>query len=524
MRRSLLTAALLASTALTPTRSHAGPVIPFIGGLINAFGIGVVAPAIGSAGWGAFVAGAGAGSWLVGAAGTFLGRTLLSIGLSAIAQKLQGRPRIPSPSERLVNFAQPLAPMETAVGTVRKGGPYAITAFRNGRRHYGVILASHPVEAVVQWYLDTRAVSVAENGEVESGPYYTGGGSPALDASAVSLRLHRGLPDQIADAQFVAGIPEWTPAHDMAGLAYVAAHAKRVSDGRFTEVYGISPPTGPTIAPAFRAANTIYDPRTDTHGWTDNAALVWAWITTERLGGSVHWPHVAAEADVCDELVQDRNGAWVKRWTLNGVFDDTTDYEDLRAQVIGACDGYMYERPDGSLGMLVGRWEEPEVTLTEDDFYRLSIQEDDWGVNPPTEFVAQYVEPDYDWLEANSAAWVVDDTGQRVRTPVQIMWCDHHNRAIRCLKRIAAVSRPKLKFSGEIGLIGYALLGDMERPAHRRVRIQAHGWDFVAEIGEIRRGDSIARLIVSGVSTTAADHAFDAGAEEVAPARAWRGR
>src|SRR5690606_9030759 len=127
---------------------------------------------------------------------------------------------------------------------------------------------------------------------------------------------HTGHPEQEADPVLVDSIPEWTAAHDMRGLAYVAAYAKRPRDRDFSDIYGTSPVVGPTIAPAFRAADTIYDPRSDSHGWTDNAALIWAWITTERLGGQVDWAEVAAEADVCDQLVQNRSGSFQKRWTL----------------------------------------------------------------------------------------------------------------------------------------------------------------------------------------------------------------
>ena len=505
MRHKLRLAAFLLTTALTPLRAEAGPALPFLSGMLNAFGISAMAPALGTAAFGSWTAGITAGSWL---ATSVIGQMFLSLGLSAIAQKLQGKPKVQSPSERLVNFAQPVAAMESVFGTVRKGGPMALTTFRDKRRHYAVILAAHPIDAVVQWYLDARPVTVAANGEVETAPYYRQDGTPSLDSSAMSLRLHKGEPGQVADAQFVSGIPEWTEAHDMAGLAYVAAHAKRVKDSDFSEVYGSSPPTGPVIAPVIRGASTIYDPRNETTGWTDNAALVWAWLTTTRLGGTVDWSHVAAEADVCDQLIQDRNGNWVKRWTLSGVFDDATDYEDLRAQVIAACDGIMFERPDGSVGLTVGRWVEPDIVLTEDDFYRLSIVEDDWGVSPPTEFVAQYVEPAHDWLEAASAAWVADPTGPRVRSTPVLTLINHHNQAMRALKAIAAVSRPRYRVTAEIGAIGYKLV---ER---RTVQIRAHGWDFPLEIGAIRRGDNIARLILEGTSTSEDRHSFNSALEE----------
>lgn len=494
MRRKLSVLALLATTALTPAPAQAGPILPFITGLGASIGIGGTTAAVTVALSGAAQLGFAVGSFFFG---TALGQLALSIGLSAISASLS-KPNIPSPSDRLVNFAQSVAPMEIAVGRVRKGGPYGVTAFQGGKRHYGVMLAAHEIDGVEAWYIDDRLVEV-EDGLVTTSPY---------DSSAVSLRPYLGAAGQTADAEMVAAIPEWTAAHDMAGLAYVAAWAARVKDSRYSEVYGNSAPTGPVITPAIRGA-IVYDPRTDSWGYSNNAALVLAWVTTERLGQSVYWDEVATEADASDVLVTNRQGNQQRKWTINAAFSDDTDYETLRAQIIAACDGYMFERPDGTLGFKVGRWVEPTITLTEDDFFSLSISVDDWGQAPPTEFVAQYVEPDFDWREAQSATLVVDADAVPVRQEPKLYFVDSHNQACRILKRIAATTRPRYSLQGQIGAIGYELL-----EGHRFVRVLAHGFDFVCDVGKLSRDDSAITFKIQGVSATAADFAFDAGTEE----------
>lgn len=495
MRRSLRILALLATTALTPAPAQAGPIPLFLQGLGAALGIGGTNAAVAIALSGAASAGFAVGTFLFG---TAIGQLVLSIGLSAIASALTPKPNIPSPSDRLVNFAQDVAPMEVAVGRVRKGGPYGVTTFTDGRRHYTVLLAAHEIDGVEAWYIDDRLVEVSA-GLVTTTPY---------DSSAVSLRPHLGAAGQAADPELVAGIPEWTSAHDMAGLAYVAAWAKRVEDSRFSDVYGNSAPTGPVITPVLRGAK-VYDPRLDTSVYSTNAALVWAWITTERLGQSVDWDDVAAEADACDVLVTNRQGNQQRKWTLNGTFTDNTDYETLRAQIIAACDGYMWERPDGSLGLRVGRWMEPTITLTEDDLLSLSVGVEDWGQAPVTEFVAKYVEPDFDWREAQSATLVVDPEAVPVRQEPALYFVDSHNQACRVLKRIATTTRPKYSVRAQIGPIGYELLD-----GHRFVRILAHGFDFVCEIGRLSRGADVITFQIEGVSAEEADFAFDAGTEE----------
>lgn len=497
----IFAAALLGTTALTPVPAAAGPVLPFVQGIGAVLGLGVTAPAIGSAAFSAFLSGTAFASAITG---SWIGQTLLSIGLSAVAQSLAPRPNVTSPSERLVNFAAPATPTDWVFGRVRKGGPYIATTFIEDRRHYAIGLAGHRIDGVEAWYLDQRPVVVDEDGEVTSAPYWKDG------KSAVNLRFYDGAPGQAADPDFVSMIPEWTTAHDMAGLSYIAAWARRVGDGRFHKVYGNSPQTGPSITAVIRGA-LVYDPRTDETVWANNAALVWAWITTERLGGTVDWDHVAAQADICDTVVLDRNGTELPKWTLNGTFSDTTDYETLRAQIIAACDGYVFERPDGSLGLIVGGYTEPEITLTEAAFYSVTISENDWGPSPPSEYVGRYVNPLRDWNEGVTGVWVADLDAEVNRREVPLYFADNHNQAIRCLKRIASASRPQFTLTGEIGLIGYELA------AHRFVRITVHGYDFVAEIGRLGRGESLATVRIEAVSVTEADFEFNAATEEPAP-------
>lgn len=496
-------ALLLCTTALTPvaTPAQAGPVTAFFSGLIASIGATATTAAVAQALGGATLLGFTTGSFLFG---TFLGQLVLTLGLSAIAQALTPRPNIPSPSDRLVNFAQPVSPMEWAFGLVRKGGPYALTSFQGDRRHYAVILCAHSIDGLEQWYLDQRPVETASNGDVETSPY----------DGALNLRLRPGQPGQVADPILVSAIPEWTSAHDMAGLAYVAAFAKRVKDKDFADVYGNSPATGPTIAPAFRAADTIYDPRTDSYGWSNNAALVFAWIVENVLRGEVDWTEIAEEADHADLLVQNRSGGFQRKWTLNGVFDDRTEIAEIFKQVIAGCDAYVYERPDGTLGFKVGRYIEPTITLTEHDFYSLQISERAWGPQPPTEWVARYVEPDYDWNEAVTGVWVEDEDAREVRRDPALYLVDSHNQAVRAIKRIARVERAQYSVQGELTAIGYELLGGESGRAHRFVRVQAYGFDFVMEIGRISRGDRLGALRVEGTSVRPEDFEFDAASEE----------
>jgi len=498
MRRSLLVIAFLGTTCLTPVQAQAAPAVAFIQGIVA--GLAGTAPLAGTgflATGTAFQLGATIAASAFGGALINIG---LSIGLSVIAQKLAPKPRLPTPTERLVNFAQPLTAMEWVFGQVRKGGPYAVTSFQGDRRHYGVILAAHQITAIDQWYIDNQPVEVA-SGVVTTAPF----------TNWIGLRPYLGAAGQVADATLVSAIPEWTSAHNMAGLAYVAAFARRVPDNQFSEVYGNSSQTGPVITPVIRGV-PVYDPRTETTGYSNNAALVWAWVIENRLGaGTVDWAKVAIEADAADVFVTNRTGGTQRKWTLNGTFSDDTDYETLVQQIILACDGYAYEKPDGTVGFYVGRYIAPTITLTDDDFYGVQISENDFGQDPATEFIAQYVEPANDWIEAASATLIADPDARINRQTVQILYTNNHNQAMRALKRIAKSNRAQFRITGSIGLIALDLLD------HRFVNVDVLGRQFVAEIGRITPGADDATFTIELSSVLPTDFDFIAATEEPAP-------
>lgn len=493
MRKGVLIAVFLGTTALTaanPTPAQAGPVTALIGAATSFF----------------TSVGAAVGFSAVGAAtfGTIATNLVVGIGLSAISSLLMPRPELPKPSARMVNYAQPITYQERVYGRVRKGGPFGFTGFKNKYRIYTAIIAAHSTQGPVEHWLDERKVEV--DPPTSTG---IGGGNVITDPPgiAVGIRPHTGQPGQAADYLLTSNFPEWTAAHDMAGLSYAALRAGRRTGGGFSDSY----PTGrePAYNPVWDGNDRIYDPRTATYGFTRNAALILAHELTEYLGREVDWDEVAAEADVCDGVVTNGDGGTQPRWRIDGTISDDMEFEDIRAQMMAACDGWIYERADGKVGFRVGRWIEPTITLTERDFLSLEISEgQDMGA--PNEFVVQYPEPQNDWREAPSGAWVHDTAGRRVRDEIAAYMVSSHNQAVRIAKRMARTKRAKYQIAGSLGLIGYELVG------HRFVRIEHAelGLSFTAEVGKLTlNGDRIS-FGLEAQSADVADFAFDAATEE----------
>lgn len=503
MRRKLLVAALMASTAMvTPTQAKALPVLGFVQGAASAiFGSAVLGGTVATTG---FLTGVSAGALGAGFLGTLGGRLLLSVGLSYLSQSLTPRPNIPEPSATLANFAQPVSYAVTVYGRARLGGPLGFTGFQNStdvvtgtagaKRHYSPIIAAHPCHQIVTHFLDEREVEIDGDGLVTTPPM----------AGYYRIRPFLGQSGQTADAELVNSFTEITSAHDFAGLTGAHIWAKRPAQNLFSEIY----PTGRQGAwtPVIDGKDTIYDPRTGSAGFTRNAGLIMADWIVNGLGQSVDWDEVEAEADASDVTVTNGDGGTQPKWRIDGRLSDDMEFEDQRAQMAAACDAWMYERADGKVGFKVGRYIEPTITLTEADFLSVEFTEGAWGRNAPTEVAAKYIEPANNWREAPSGAYVIDAGSRQVREEPQLFMVSSHNQAYRLNARIAKVKRPKYQFRGTLGMMGYFLRG------HRFIRVQALGIDEVFEVGELWRNEGGLSFDIAGNSVEAGD--FEPGADQ----------
>jgi hypothetical protein len=504
MRKLLLTTAV---ALFLPGAAHAGPVFAFVGGFLAS---------VGAAGVGAAITAAGA--WLTG---TFLGQLVLSVGLSALAQAFAPGPpklRVPSPSERMVNYAQPVSYMERGYGRVKKGGAICFTGYSKAdvttpggtddrnKRHYGVLIAAHSTEGPVEYYLDALMVEIDGDGFVTTPPLYRDDDIRREARRWVcKIRPYTGQAGQTTDALWADVFPEITADHNFAGLSYVALYAAAVADDHFARTY----PQGRewALSCVWDMSDDVYDPRDESTGWTDNAALI---IAAEALqfGKTVDSDEVADQADICDQIVSNADGGTQKRWTINGIFDDSQSWETVRSQLATACDAWFYERLDGKLGFKVGAWEEPTVTLTEADFLQVQVTDSAWGPDAPGQFVLRYVEPARQYIETPAGAWVEDEAGPQSEGECWLI--NSHNQAARIEKRIGKLARAQYNITGTLKMIGYDLIGQR----FVRVQLATLDLDVVVEVQRLIRNAGGVTFSFESKSVEEADFDFDADTEE----------
>ncbi|MDO6587695.1 hypothetical protein Q4543_19470 [Salipiger sp. 1_MG-2023] len=490
MKRDLFT-----TTALADPRVFQPQVAGFAFGALG----GTAAATAGAT----FTAGAVSGAAFAATAfGGIVVQATVSIGLAAVAAALQGPATVARPSSSMVSLTNPVTYAAWCLGTVRKSGVLGFDQEANKYRHQVTVHCAHPIESFVQHYLDELPVEYDGIGECITDP--PGGYARMVEMSG---NLGQLPPTLLSDAFGPGSDTEITAAHNFVGLGCTYLRGKRVSTTEVAERY----PTGRmwVSSPVFRGLNTVHDPRIDSTGWTDNAALLVAWWLTERMGVTVDWGEVAEEADACDVAVTDLYGTTRAKWRINGTLSDDQDFETQRTMLAAACDLFLYEGLDGKVGFRVGRYIEPTVTLTARDFIELQATSGQTGSSAPTEIVPEYIEPDNDWLEWSTGTWVVGSGDQTQRDTPQIYMVDNHNQAIRIAKRLGTISRAEWQLSGALCAVGYELIGQ------RFFRLQHAelGIDAVFEVSSLTR-ESVGAWSLEAVSVTAADFDFDSASEE----------
>lgn len=460
---------------LSPRPAEAAPVVAFVGG---ALGVGASTALAATA---AYASGAAFAGTLVGG---FVVRTVVAIGLSALAAKLAPSPAAAnaSPIERMVNFAQPVSYAEWVYGRTRKGGPVGFTGFANDKRWYVPILAAHPIKGVVQHRLDERIVSLTDAADTNASNI-----SENPIAGYGRVDVFTGDPGQAVHAGLDAAFAEITSEFDFEGLAGAVIWAARPPNETYTQVF----PGGRQwqYSPVLDGKKDLYDPRDGQYKFSANAALVFADWCVNVMGRQVDWDEIADEADACDLVEPDAAGIPRKRWELNGTLSDEQDYETHRAQLATACDAFVYDRTDGKVGFTVGRWLEPELTLGPDDFLSFELTEGQYGADAPDEVAALYTEPDNGWRETPSGAWVARIAAKPVTDQPQIFMVTNHFQAARLNKRLARSKHAQYQLRGTIGMKGYEILGG--RSGGVRIGLCAlcilnWGWIFILRLGRWR--------------------------------------
>jgi hypothetical protein len=288
----------------------------------------------------------------------FVIKMIISIAISAIfAPKTKSGSFADTARDRQLTVRQPAAPRRVIYGQMKVGGVLAFMHSTNDDTHLHLIqtIAGHEVQEIGDIYLNDELVPLDGAGEA-TGRY----------AGYVRIIKHLGSTTQTADTTLIAEAPDkWTTAHRLQGIAYLYVRLIGSSD--------LFPNGVPNISAIVKGKKDIYDPRTATTGWTDNAALCIAnYLSDTKYGVSATYATaidstaLTAAANVCAEAVALAAGGTENRYTMNGSFDSNQTPEDTVGEMLSAMHGKVIYS-GGRWAILAGAYIVPIVTLNEDD-------------------------------------------------------------------------------------------------------------------------------------------------------------
>ena len=303
------------------------------------------------------------------------------------------------PSAQTVRSSK--APVRFILGRVSTGGVLVWAQEQTGALgdgewlHLVYVLSEGPITALENIYL----------GEEEIGSF----GAFASYELVVN-------PTQV-NAFLKANCPDWKDSQIGRGLSYV-----RVSLKYSAEKF----PAGiPDTRFVVRGRNDIFDPRTNTAGYSANTALHLLWFLRNRCNvpdDEIVFETFASAANVCDEAVTNADGSTSQRYRTGCVIGADEQRTGVLQKLEAASGGHLI-RVGGRWMFQAGAYYGPyDFEITEDMVIGTVT-----GSTEPTNDSAintvrgTFIDPDQSWTETDYpevsvAEWIVEDGGEAAET------------------------------------------------------------------------------------------------------------
>lgn len=303
-------------------------------------------------------------------------------------------------------FRQSISNSFIVYGRRRVGGLLVFFhSVKTGGKHYRyfvIACAGHRCAGNPTFMLNDDTVTVDSNGKVTSGPY----------ADAAWLWFVRGTDTDVANATFVSECGgKWTSAHKGLGIAKIYAKFRMNDD--------VIEAGLPNITVIIDGKDDITDPRDDSEGFTNNAALVfydWMQLAREEGGFGAYddeipsddW--VSAQANVCDETVDGE-----ARYAIDAVITTGAAPSEVRDTFVTSCAG-SYSFSEGKHKLRVGYWVPPSETLTEDTLAGpIVVSAFDTADNAANEVSITYIDPTNGYQSSAASTQTTDPAPTDIR-------------------------------------------------------------------------------------------------------------
>lgn len=403
----------------------------------------------------------------------------------------------------LVNSREAAAPQDFVYGKVRKGGVvtfYEATGTDNTYLHQVIVLAGHEVNGIGDIYINDEVVSIDGNNLVTGDTWQ----------NKIRIKKHDGS-QTTADSDLVS---ETSVDSNFKGLGVAYLYVRYEYD---QDVFA----NGVPLITAVVEGKKVYDPRTATTSYSNNAALCIRDFLTSSYGlsdNAIDDISFASAANECDENVTLAGSGTEKRYTLNGIVKADRSLGDVLGDMVTACAGTLFWG-SGYWKLKAGAYSSPVKTLTLDDLRgpinlqtRISMQDNFNTVR------GTFNDAEQDWITADypeitSATFKTEDNGEEALLDLQLPFTTSSATAQRLAKLTLYRGREQMTLSADFGLEAFQIeVGDIIAFTNSRYGFSAKefeviGWRFASDQDA---GDLRVNLTLRETSQAA----FDWNAEE----------
>ena len=403
----------------------------------------------------------------------------------------------------LVNAKEATSPAAFIYGEVRKGGVitfYESTGADNKFLHQVIVLAAHEVEEIGDIYIGEDVVSWNASTGLVGGRW----------ANKIRIRKHLGN-QTTADNDLVS---ETSVTNKFVGNGIAYLYVRYQFD---QDVFA----TGLPLVTALVKGKKVYDPRTSSTAYSNNAALCIRDLITSVYGlsdSAIDDVVFSAAANESDELVALSDGGTEKRYTINGTFNAAAPIGSVLGDMSTACAGTLFWG-SGYWKLKVGTYTAPVKTLTLDDLRgpinldtRTTMRDNFNTIRGVFNDASQgYITADYPQL--TSSVFRTEDNGEELALDLPFAYTTSAATAQRIAKLTLYRGREQMALNADFGLEAFDIeVGDIiaftnERYGFDEKEFEVVGWRFAAdqEAGDLRVNLSLRET---------SEAAFDWNAEE----------
>lgn len=468
---------------------------------------------------GALVSGLGVGA----ATATFIAQGVLiavGLGLSILSQMLF-RPAQPKPSDGQTVIRVSTAPRQRSYGRVKVAGSYMFANTKAGTLHRVFAMGQGEIDAVEEHWIDDTLVTVELVGNTVTTPKYAPGGQ-----SKVRIEWDLGGAAGYRFLLLEAAFPGvWTSDHLGKGVAKAYMLMHQVKSEQMSDMFP-------------RLADTLYRqvqrgakvPLGVTGGvigarvWSDNAARIILDYLIHPDGMRIPEATILAAADYwdaaindCEDLIPLNAGGTEIRYRIWNTYRYDERPADVLARFLAACDAQLFPTPNGGIGIRIGKWETPTVTIDDDAILAFSEVRHGADILATANTIrARYTSPDHDYQETDADPWI-DAADVTVRgefvADFEFYCSPSHTQTRRLMKIAAARLNPDWAGSTTCNLRGLMLMGErffILNTSELGLNITAE----VVQLEQIWEGNTITGCRIEWRSANEAAYDWDETTEE----------